>query len=206
MVRRVRESVKNSKNRPTFSKVIFSFSKCAHLCWITTVWRKRKKLWPQKVKTMTSVEPLYVVLDCTANCSWLMLHAVLSALFMNCFFKFSEAGQWQAWQGRLRPGPVNQHGYYAAWADKNQGKIIPLVGDCGQNIPWTFLLLMQAWKQCPPIRNMSALVEARPREARDGIDHWILVFGSCCQTSKSNMESCIQLESCIHVDCKHGRY
>ena len=33
----------NGSNRPKFSKIIFSFSKCAHLCWITTVWRKNSK-------------------------------------------------------------------------------------------------------------------------------------------------------------------
>lgn len=48
--------------------------------------------------------------------------------------------------------------YYAGWADKVQGKTIPVngpyftytrhepVGVCGQIIPWNFPLLMQAWK------------------------------------------------------------
>lgn len=53
--------------------------------------------------------------------------------------------------------------YYAGWADKNQGKTIPIWGDyfsytrhepvgvCGQIIPWNFPLLMQAWKLAPAI-------------------------------------------------------
>ena len=48
--------------------------------------------------------------------------------------------------------------YYAGWADKIQGKTIPIAGDyfcytrlepvgvVGQIIPWNFPLLMQAWK------------------------------------------------------------
>ncbi|XP_047139581.1 aldehyde dehydrogenase, mitochondrial isoform X1 [Hydra vulgaris] len=51
--------------------------------------------------------------------------------------------------------------YYAGWADKIQGKTIPIDGDffcytrhepigvCGQIIPWNFPLLMQAWKLAP---------------------------------------------------------
>jgi aldehyde dehydrogenase (NAD+) len=53
--------------------------------------------------------------------------------------------------------------YYAGWADKNQGKTIPICGDyfsytrhepvgvCGQIIPWNFPLLMQAWKLAPAL-------------------------------------------------------
>ncbi|ETN75773.1 aldehyde dehydrogenase family protein [Necator americanus] len=53
--------------------------------------------------------------------------------------------------------------YYAGWADKNQGKTIPISGDyftytrhepvgvCGQIIPWNFPLLMQAWKLGPAL-------------------------------------------------------
>lgn len=53
--------------------------------------------------------------------------------------------------------------YYAGWADKNQGKTIPIWGDyfcytrhepvgiCGQIIPWNFPLLMQAWKLAPAL-------------------------------------------------------
>jgi len=53
--------------------------------------------------------------------------------------------------------------YYAGWADKNHGKIIPVAGDfmcytrhepvgvCGQIIPWNFPLLMQAWKVAPAL-------------------------------------------------------
>src|SRR4030081_3302779 len=53
--------------------------------------------------------------------------------------------------------------YYAGWADKNQGKTIPVsgnyfsytkhepVGVVGQIIPWNFPLLMQAWKLGPAL-------------------------------------------------------
>jgi len=53
--------------------------------------------------------------------------------------------------------------YYAGWADKNQGKTVPVWGDffaytrhepvgvCGQIIPWNFPLLMQAWKLAPAL-------------------------------------------------------
>ena len=53
--------------------------------------------------------------------------------------------------------------YYASWADKIQGKTIPIngpyfcytrhepVGVVGQIIPWNFPLLMQAWKLAPAL-------------------------------------------------------
>jgi len=53
--------------------------------------------------------------------------------------------------------------YYAGWADKIQGKTIPIagpyfcytrhepVGVVGQIIPWNFPLLMQAWKIAPAV-------------------------------------------------------
>ena len=53
--------------------------------------------------------------------------------------------------------------YYAGWADKVQGKTIPITGDyfcytrhepvgvVGQIIPWNFPLLMQAWKLGPAL-------------------------------------------------------
>src|SRR5256714_8496546 len=53
--------------------------------------------------------------------------------------------------------------YYAGWADKTQGKTIPVngpyftytkhepVGVAGQIIPWNFPLLMQAWKLAPAL-------------------------------------------------------
>jgi aldehyde dehydrogenase (NAD+) len=53
--------------------------------------------------------------------------------------------------------------YYAGWADKVQGKTIPIGGDyfcytrlepvgvVGQIIPWNFPLLMQAWKVAPAL-------------------------------------------------------
>ncbi len=53
--------------------------------------------------------------------------------------------------------------YYAGWADKIEGKTIPIggpffcytrhepVGVCGQIIPWNFPLLMQSWKLGPAL-------------------------------------------------------
>lgn len=53
--------------------------------------------------------------------------------------------------------------YYAGFADKNHGKVIPLdgnyfaytrheaVGVCGQIIPWNVPLLMLAWKIGPAL-------------------------------------------------------
>jgi aldehyde dehydrogenase (NAD+) len=53
--------------------------------------------------------------------------------------------------------------YYAGWADKNHGKVLPVgddyfaytrhepVGVCGQIIPWNFPLLMFAWKIAPAL-------------------------------------------------------
>ncbi|MBZ5702176.1 MAG: aldehyde dehydrogenase family protein [Acidobacteriia bacterium] len=53
--------------------------------------------------------------------------------------------------------------YYAGWADKTEGKTIPVngnyfsytkhepVGVCAQIIPWNFPLLMQAWKLGPAL-------------------------------------------------------
>ncbi|XP_060589544.1 aldehyde dehydrogenase, mitochondrial-like [Ruditapes philippinarum] len=60
--------------------------------------------------------------------------------------------------------------YYAGWADKNQGKTIPIWGDyfsytrhepvgvCGQIIPWNFPLLMQAWKLGPALATGNVVV------------------------------------------------
>ncbi|XP_050349959.1 aldehyde dehydrogenase, mitochondrial [Nymphalis io] len=53
--------------------------------------------------------------------------------------------------------------YYAGWADKNHGMVLPVdgkyfaytrhepVGVCGQIIPWNFPLLMAAWKLGPAL-------------------------------------------------------
>eukprot|EP00037_Helgoeca_nana_P008640 m.76910 g.76910 ORF g.76910 m.76910 type:complete len:499 (-) comp19062_c0_seq1:137-1633(-) len=54
--------------------------------------------------------------------------------------------------------------YYAGWADKIMGKMIPIdnadmfaytrhepIGVCGQIIPWNFPLLMMAWKVAPAL-------------------------------------------------------
>jgi len=53
--------------------------------------------------------------------------------------------------------------YYAGWADKTHGKVIPVdgnvfaytrhepIGVCGQIIPWNFPLLMQSWKFAPAL-------------------------------------------------------
>ncbi len=60
--------------------------------------------------------------------------------------------------------------YYAGWADKVQGKTIPIngpyfcytrhepVGVVGQIIPWNFPLLMQAWKLAPALSTGNTVV------------------------------------------------
>src|SRR5262245_61257799 len=60
-------------------------------------------------------------------------------------------------RGADLPLTIACYRYYAGWADKNQGKTIPVqgkyfcytkqepVGVVGQIIPWNFPLLMQAW-------------------------------------------------------------
>jgi len=60
--------------------------------------------------------------------------------------------------------------YYAGWADKIQGKTIPITGDylcytkhepvgvVGQIIPWNFPLLMQAWKLGPALATGNTVV------------------------------------------------
>src|SRR4051794_35829230 len=60
--------------------------------------------------------------------------------------------------------------YYAGWADKTQGKTIPVngpyftytkhepVGVAGQIIPWNFPLLMQAWKLGPALASGCTIV------------------------------------------------
>ncbi len=61
------------------------------------------------------------------------------------------------------PFVIETYRYYAGWADKIQGKTIPIsgsylcytrhepVGVVGQIIPWNFPLLMQAWKLGPAL-------------------------------------------------------
>jgi aldehyde dehydrogenase (NAD+) len=61
------------------------------------------------------------------------------------------------------PLVIGCYRYYAGWADKIQGKTIPINGDyfcytrhepvgvVGQIIPWNFPLLMQAWKLGPAL-------------------------------------------------------
>ncbi|XP_076162507.1 aldehyde dehydrogenase [Ptiloglossa arizonensis] len=60
--------------------------------------------------------------------------------------------------------------YYAGWADKNNGQVIPMdgnyiaytrhepVGVCGQIIPWNFPLLMMAWKLGPALATGNVVV------------------------------------------------
>jgi aldehyde dehydrogenase (NAD+) len=60
--------------------------------------------------------------------------------------------------------------YYAGWADKVQGRTIPVNGDyfcytrlepvgvVGQIIPWNFPLLMQAWKLAPALATGNTVV------------------------------------------------
>ncbi len=60
--------------------------------------------------------------------------------------------------------------YYAGWADKVQGRTIPVAGDyftytkhepvgvVGQIIPWNFPILMQAWKLAPALATGNTVV------------------------------------------------
>jgi aldehyde dehydrogenase (NAD+) len=61
------------------------------------------------------------------------------------------------------PLVIDSYRYYAGWADKIEGRTIPVsgpyftytrhepVGVCGQIIPWNFPLLLQAWKWAPAL-------------------------------------------------------
>jgi aldehyde dehydrogenase (NAD+) len=73
------------------------------------------------------------------------------------------------------PLVIKCYRYYAGWADKVQGKTIPIegpyfcytrhepVGVVGQIIPWNFPLLMQAWKWAPALA-MGCTVVLKPAE------------------------------------------
>lgn len=68
------------------------------------------------------------------------------------------------------PASIKVLRYYAGWADKNQGKVIPMDGDffaytrhepvgvCGQIIPWNFPILMMAWKLGPALATGNTIV------------------------------------------------
>jgi aldehyde dehydrogenase (NAD+) len=68
------------------------------------------------------------------------------------------------------PLTVACYRYYAGWADKVQGKTIPIAGDyfcytrlepvgvVGQIIPWNFPLLMLAWKLAPALATGNTIV------------------------------------------------
>merc|ERR1712142_1089818 len=65
---------------------------------------------------------------------------------------------------------VKCYRYFAGWADKNCGQVIPIdgnfmtytrhepIGVCGQIIPWNFPLLMQAWKLGPALATGNCVV------------------------------------------------
>lgn len=65
---------------------------------------------------------------------------------------------------------INVLRYYAGWADKWHGKVIPMDGDffsytrhepvgvCGQIIPWNFPLLMMAWKIAPALATGNVVI------------------------------------------------
>lgn len=73
------------------------------------------------------------------------------------------------------PSTISTLRYYAGYADKNHGKVIPMdgkffaytrheaVGVCGQIIPWNFPLLMMAWKIAPALA-MGNCVVLKPAE------------------------------------------
>ncbi|KAI4486289.1 hypothetical protein M0802_012394 [Mischocyttarus mexicanus] len=68
------------------------------------------------------------------------------------------------------PASISTIRYYAGWADKNHGKVIPMdgnfftytrhepVGVCGQIIPWNFPMLMMAWKIAPALATGNVVV------------------------------------------------
>jgi aldehyde dehydrogenase (NAD+) len=68
------------------------------------------------------------------------------------------------------PLTIQCYRYFAGWADKVQGKTIPLAGNflcytrhepigvIGQIIPWNFPLLMQAWKLAPALATGNTVV------------------------------------------------
>ena len=71
--------------------------------------------------------------------------------------------------------------YYAGWADKISGDVIPVpgpylnytrrepVGVCGAIIPWNYPLQMAAWKVAPAIAcGNTVVLEARGADAADG--------------------------------------
>nr|XP_032514348.1 aldehyde dehydrogenase, mitochondrial isoform X2 [Danaus plexippus plexippus] len=74
-----------------------------------------------------------------------------------------------AYHGDLA-GVIKNLRYYAGWADKNHGMVLPAdgpyfaytrhepVGVCGQIIPWNFPLLMAAWKLGPALAGGNTLV------------------------------------------------
>ena len=89
---------------------------------------------------------------------------------------------WRAWSRSTTASPTRWrkaadlpltiacYRYYAGWADKVQGKTIPISGDyfcytrlepvgvVGQIIPWNFPLLMQAWKLAPALATGNTVV------------------------------------------------
>lgn len=68
------------------------------------------------------------------------------------------------------PMAIKNLRYYAGWADKNHGKVIPMdgeffvytrhepVGVCAQIIPWNFPVLMMAWKLGPALATGNVVV------------------------------------------------
>lgn len=68
------------------------------------------------------------------------------------------------------PFAIKNLRYFAGWADKNHGKVIPMDGDfftytrhepigvCGQIIPWNFPILMAAWKLGPALATGNTIV------------------------------------------------
>ena len=68
------------------------------------------------------------------------------------------------------PLTIQCYRYFAGWADKIQGKTIPIAGDylcytrhepigvIGQIIPWNFPLLMQAWKLAPALATGNTVI------------------------------------------------
>ncbi len=68
------------------------------------------------------------------------------------------------------PFAIKNLRYFAGWADKTHGKVIPMdgeffvytrhepIGVCGQIIPWNFPILMAAWKLGPALATGNTIV------------------------------------------------
>lgn len=95
------------------------------------------------------------------------------------------------------PMAIKNLRYYAGWADKNHGKVIPMdgeyfaytrhepVGVCGQIIPWNFPILMMSWKIGPALATGNVVGKKMKLICRDlvGVNE-IVVFQYLSQLNR----------------------